>query len=173
MITTLIGNLVRFVLLILVQALVIDHIDLAHGWVVPYLYVLFIIMLPFNTPPWATLVLGFVTGLAMDFFSSTPGMHTSACVLMAFARLLMLRLLAPREGYDPGKRPIIAHMGLAWFMTFAGVLVTVHHLWLFYVEVYRFDDFLSTLLRALMSAAATLIPCLLSQALTSRDVRTR
>ncbi|MBS1580963.1 MAG: rod shape-determining protein MreD [Bacteroidetes bacterium] len=173
MITTLIGNLLRFVLLILVQALVIDHIDLAHGWVVPYLYVLFIIMLPFNTPPWATLVLGFVTGLAMDFFSSTPGMHTSACVLMAFARLLMLRLLAPREGYDPGKRPIIAHMGLAWFMTFAGVLVTVHHLWLFYVEVYRFDDFLSTLLRALMSAAATLILCLLSQALTSRDVRTR
>lgn len=173
MITTVLGNLLRFVVLVLVQALVLDHIDLANGWVVPYLYVLFIIMLPFNTPPWATLVLGFVTGLVMDLFSSTPGMHTSACVLMAFARLLMLRLLAPREGYDPGKRPIIAHMGLTWFMTFAGVLVAVHHLWLFFVEVYRFDDLFSTLLRALMSAAATLVLCLLAQALTSRDVRTR
>jgi rod shape-determining protein MreD len=173
MITTVLGNLLRFVVLVLVQALVLDHIDLANGWVVPYLYVLFIIMLPFNTPPWATLVLGFVTGLVMDLFSSTPGMHTSACVLMAFARLLMLRLLAPREGYDPGKRPIIAHMGLTWFMTFAGVLVAVHHLWLFFVEVYRFDDLFSTLLRAFMSAAATLVLCLLAQALTSRDVRTR
>jgi hypothetical protein len=49
----------------------------------------------------------------------------------------------------------------------------MHHLWLFFVEVYRFDDFFSTLLRALMSATATLVLCLLSQALVSRDTRTR
>ena len=111
--------------------------------------------------------------MTMDFFSSTPGMHASACVVMAFARLLMLRLLVPRDGYDPGKRPIVQHMGLTWWMTFAGVLILVHHLWLFFVEVYRFDDFLSTLLRALMSAVATLVLCLLAQALTSREIRPR
>jgi rod shape-determining protein MreD len=173
MTSTIPSNIFRFILLVLLQALVIDHIDLAHGWVVPYIYVLFILLLPFDTPPWATLLLGFCLGMTMDLFSSTPGMHASACVLMAFGRTLMLRALAPREGYDPGKRPIIQHMGLAWFMTYAGVLVAMHHLWLFFVEVYRFDDFFSTLLRALMSATATLVLCLLSQALVSRDTRTR
>ena len=173
MISTVLSNAFRFVLLVLLQALVIDHIDLAHGWVVPYVYVLFILLLPFDTPAWATLVLGFLIGMTMDLFSSTPGMHASACVLMAFGRLLMLRVLVPREGYDVGKRPIIQHMGLAWFMTYAGVLIVMHHLWLFFVEVYRFDDFLSTLFRALMSAAATLALCLLAQALLSRDIRTR
>lgn len=172
MTSTIPANILRFVVLILVQALVIDQIDLANGWVVPYLYVLFIILLPFDTPAWATLVLGFLLGMTMDFFSSTPGMHASACVLMAFARLLMLRLLAPREGYDPTKRPIIGHMGIAWFMTFSSVLIVVHHLWLFFVEMYRFDDLFNTLLRALMSATATLILCLLAQALT-RDLRLR
>lgn len=173
MITTVLGNILRFVALMLVQVMLLDHLDLANGWVVPYLYVLFIIMLPFETPPWATLLLGFLTGLLMDFFTSTPGMHTSACVLMAYVRIQLLRLLAPREGYEFGKRPIIPHMGLAWFMTFAAVLVVVHHLWLFFVEVYRFDHFFTTLFRALTSAAATLVLCLLAQALTTRDIRTR
>jgi len=159
----------QFIFLVLLQALVIDHVDLAHGWVVPYLYVLFIISLPFDTPPWATLLLGFALGMAMDFFSSTPGMHASACTVMAFARIWMLRLLEPRDGYDTGKRPVVQHMGIRWYMAFAGTLVVVHHLWLFVVEVYRFDDFPTTFVRALMSAAATLVLCLLAQALTVRS----
>lgn len=173
MITLVRNHILGFLLLVLLQALVLDHLDLAHGWVVPYLYVLFIIALPFDTPPWATLVIGFVLGLTMDFFSSTPGMHAGACTLMAYVRLFMLRILAPRDGYDVTKRPNVPDMGLTWFMTFAGVLILVHHLWLFFVEVYRFDDFLSTLLRALMSAVATLLLCLLAQALTSGGVRPR
>lgn len=167
------NHILGFILLVLLQALVLDHLDLANGWVVPYLYVLFIIALPFDTPPWATLVLGFALGLTMDFFSSTPGMHASACVLMAWSRLFMLRILAPRDGYDYARRPNVRDMGITWYATFAGLLVLIHHLWLFFVEVYRFDDFLSTLLRALMSAAATLLLCLLAQALTSHGARPR
>lgn len=167
------NHILGFILLVLLQALVLDHLDLANGWVVPYLYVLFIIALPFDTPPWATLLMGFALGLAMDFFSSTPGMHASACVLMAWSRLFMLRILAPRDGYDHTKRPNVRDMGITWYATFAGLLILIHHLWLFFVEVYRFDDFLSTLLRALMSAAATLLLCLLAQALTSHGARPR
>jgi rod shape-determining protein MreD len=173
MIGTIVRHSLRFIFLVLLQALVIDHVDLAHGWVVPYIYVLFLLSLPFETPPWATLVLGFVLGFAMDLFSSTPGMHAGACVLMAYGRIWMLRILVPRDGYTPGERPCVPHMGLTWYMTFAGVLVLLHHLWLFFIEVYRFDDFFSTLLRALMSAAATLLLCLLAQALTSRETRPR
>lgn len=166
---TVLANIFRFVLLVLLQALVLDHVDLANGWVVPYLYVLFILLLPFNTPAWATLLLGFTVGMVMDFFSSTPGMHAAACTVMAYTRLLMLRVLTPREGYDPGKRPIVQHMGIAWFMTYGGTLVLVHHITLFFLEVFRFTDFGGTLLRALMSAAATLMLCLLAQAFVRRD----
>ena len=173
MITLVRNHILGFILLVLLQASVLDHLDLANGWVVPYLYVLFIIALPFNTPRWATLLLGFAMGMAIDYFSSTPGMHASATVLMAWARLFMLRLLAPRDGYDYTKRPNVPDMGLTWYMTFAGSLVLIHHLWLFFVEVYRFTDFFTTFLRALMSAAATLLLCLLAQALTSRGARPR
>ncbi len=173
MIGILVSNISRFVLLLLLQVLLIDHIDLANGWVVPYLYVLFLLMLPLDVPHWETLLVGFGTGLVMDFFSNTPGMHTVACTILVYARALMLRALAPREGFDPSDRATIAHMGLAWFVTYAGVLVLLHHLVLFFLEVYRFNDFLSTFARAIGSAAATLVLCLLAQLLTSRPARSR
>jgi hypothetical protein len=109
----------------------------------------------------------------MDFFSSTPGMHMSACVVMMYARLYLLRLLAPREGYEFGVRPTVPRMGLAWFMTYAGLLIVVHHLWLFLIELHRFDDILTTFLRALLSAVFTLGLSLLAQFLTSSPDRDR
>lgn len=174
MINAIASNLGRFVLLMLVQVLLLDQLDVANGWLVPYLYVLFLIMLPFELPGWAGLLIGAATGLAMDAFSSTPGMHMSACTVMMFARIRLLRLMAPRDGYEFGMRPTVPRMGLAWFATNAGVLILLHHLWLFFAEVHRFDAFLGTLLRALLSAAFTLALCLLAQFLTSRaDQRAR
>lgn len=173
MIANLIANLSRFVVLMLVQVLVLDHLDVARGWMVPYLYVLFLLMLPFELPAWGVLVAGALTGLVMDMFSSTPGMHMSACVVMMFARIRLLPLVAPREGYEYGMRPTLPRMGITWFVTYAGLLVLVHHLWLFFVEVHRFDSFLPTLLRAVLSAVSTLALCLLTQFLTSRQERGR
>ena len=173
MIGTVLANIFRFIALMLLQVLLVDHIDLANGWVVPYLYVLFLLMLPLDIPQWEALVVGFGTGMVLDFFSSTPGMHTVACTVMMYSRALMLRALAPREGFDPMDRATIGHMGLAWFVTYAGVLVLLHHLTLFFLEIYRFTDFLSTFARAFGSSAATLVLCLLVQLLTSRPSRTR
>lgn len=174
MINAIASNIGRFVLLVLVQVLLLDQLDVANGWLVPYLYVLFLIMLPFELPGWAGLLIGAATGLAMDAFNSTPGMHMSACTVMMFARIRLLRLMAPRDGYEFGMRPTVPRMGLAWFATNAGALILLHHLWLFFAEVHRFDAFPGTLLRAVLSAAFTLALCLLAQLLTSRaELRAR
>lgn len=173
MIATVLANLLRFVVLVLLQVLVLDHLDVAYGFAVPYLYILFLLMLPIELPAWAQLVTGALTGLVMDLFSSTPGMHMSACVVMMYARLNLLRLLAPREGYEFGMRPTIPRMGLAWFLTYAGLLIAIHHLWLFFIELHRFDSFFSTFFRAMLSALFTLALCLLTQFLTSSPDRGR
>ena len=173
MITTIGANLLRFLVLVLLQVLVLDHLDVANGYMVPYLYVLFLLMLPFELPEWTTLPIGAATGLVLDTFSSTPGMHMSACVVMMFARIQLLRLLAPREGYEYGMRPTIPAMGITWFITYAGVLILVHHLWLFFVELFRFERFFSTFFRAVLSGAFTLVLVLLAQFLTTRPSRDR
>ncbi|HRH67876.1 MAG: hypothetical protein JNL43_15655 [Flavobacteriales bacterium] len=173
MILTVLANLLRFLLLMLLQVLVLDHLDVANGFMVPYLYVLFLLMLPIELPAWAHLSTGAATGLVMDLFSSTPGMHMSACVVMMYARGNLLRLLAPREGYEFGMRPTLPRMGMAWYLTYAGLLILIHHLWLFFIELHRFDSFFSTFFRAVLSAVFTFGLCLLAQFLTTSPERGR
>ena len=112
-------------------------------------------------------------GFAMDFYNSTPGMHTSACIVMMYLRIYMLKLIAPREGYEHGMRATATRMGLTWFLTYSSVLVIAHHLWLFLIELHSFDLFFGTFFRALLSALATLVLVLLAQFLTSVKDRER
>ena len=89
----------RFIILIAVQVLVLNHVEIS-GYINPFLYVLFILMLPIRIPRLFLLVIAFATGLCVDLFSNTAGMHAAACVLMAYFRPGWLKIIAPRDGYD-------------------------------------------------------------------------
>ena len=104
----------NFIFLILIQVTVLNNIQFS-GYVNPYLYILFIITLPFETPGWLLLVLGFLTGVTIDIFSNTLGMHASATVFMAYLRPFILRAFAPRDEYQPGSLPLMHHYGFSWF----------------------------------------------------------
>src|SRR6056297_4336346 len=91
--------IISFILLLTLQILVLNNIQLS-GFINPYLYVLFILILPFETPKWMLLLLAFILGMVVDLFSHTPGMHTSATVFMAFLRPYVLEFFSPRDGYE-------------------------------------------------------------------------
>lgn len=152
----------NFFFLILVQVLVLNNIQFS-GFVNPYLYVLFIITLPFETPGWLLLLLAFACGLSVDVFSNTMGMHASATVFMAFMRPYVLRAFAPRDDYQPGSLPTMSFYGAAWFLRYALILVFVHHLFLFYVEVFSLTHFFSTLWRVFASVGFTMMLIFVSQ----------
>ncbi len=162
MIGTVFANIPRFILLILLQVLVLDHLDVANGYMVPYLYVLFLLMLPIELPAWAQLAIGAITGLVMDCLQQhTRYAHERLCCDDVSRASTCCGSLAPREGYEFGMRPTVPRMGFAWFLTYAGLLVLVHHFWLFFIEIHRFDSFFGTFFRAMLSAVFTLALCLL------------
>ncbi|MDF1673151.1 MAG: rod shape-determining protein MreD [Vicingaceae bacterium] len=156
MIVEVLKYFISFMLLILFQGLILNNIELG-GYINPYLYVVFILMLPFETPNWLVLVLGFVLGFCVDMFTSTIGMHISATVFMAFARTYLLKLIQPRGGYDFGLKPNVQMMGLLWYLLFVGILVVLHHLFLFYIESFKLSQFFPTMGRALLSSFFTLV----------------
>ena len=155
-------NIVRFVVVVLFQVLVMDNV-MINGYMIPYVYLLFILLMPFETPRWLQLLAGFGLGLTMDLFSSTLGMHTAATVLAAYARSYMLDLLAPRDGYEPDSFPRIHYYGFLWFLKYTLVIVFIHHLALFYLEVFQLKEFFSTLLRVILSSALSASTIVLSQ----------
>ena len=132
-------NILRFLVVVILQVLVMDNV-MINGYMVPYIYLLFILLMPFETPRWIQLLLGFILGLGIDFFEHTPGMHTFATVLIAFVRPYLLNLLAPRDGYEPDTYPRVHYYGFIWFLKYTLIIVVIHHFALFYMEVFQLKE---------------------------------
>lgn len=150
MINTILRFGLIFILLILLQVLLFNNIQFS-GYVNPYVYILFILLLPMEIPSWLLLVSAFLMGIMIDFFSGSPGVHTSATVLIGFVRPYVLRLVSPRDGYESGSDPSMFNYGFRWFASYTLLIVLIHHTTLFYFEVFRFTDFFRTLLRVILS----------------------
>jgi len=160
-------NIFRFVLLVFLQLFVLNNIQFS-GFVNPYLYVLFIMLLPFEISGWFLLVLGFILGLVIDVASSTIGYHTIATVFMAYFRFHLLKFIAPRDGYEPGMSPTMQSLGFAWFLKYASILTIAHHFVLFWIESFRFGDLFLATLRALASSIFTILLIFIYQFLAIR-----
>jgi rod shape-determining protein MreD len=147
----LVKDIFLFVFLVLIQALILNNIQFS-GLINPYPYILFILILPFETPRWLLLSLAFLIGISIDAFSYTLGMHTVAIVFIAYLRPAVLKLIAPRDGYEANTNPLPHFYGLAWFLKYTITLTLIHHFVLFYLEMCRFSDFFLTFFRVLISA---------------------
>jgi hypothetical protein len=158
---------VMFVSLVLVQVLIFSQVQLG-GFFNPYVYILFIILLPLSTPRYAVLILGFLLGFVIDVFSNSLGVHSAATVFIAYVRPLVVRLISNRED-DKSDYPGLHQNKLIWFVSYVSIMVLLHHLLLFYLEVYTFANFLNTLYRVILSSLFSIIIIVLSQFLVFRD----
>lgn len=169
MITELLVFLFRFLILILVQVIVLNNVQFS-GFINPFVYIMFIMMLPVRMPKTFLLLAAFLTGLVVDVFSNTMGMHAAACVFMAYVRPTVLRIMAPRDGYETESSPSVKELGFTWFLIYAATLTFIHHFILFYIEVFRFSEFFTTFLRVLLSSVATLLTIMISQYLFGKPI---
>jgi rod shape-determining protein MreD len=151
MINSILRFVLIFILLVLLQVLLFNNIQFS-GYVNPYIYILFILLLPIEIPSWILLISSFTIGLIIDFFCGSPGMHSSASLLVGLLRPSILRFIAPRDGYEPNSAPSMVTYGFTWFLTYTLLIVLIHHTTLFYLEVFRFTDFFRTMLRVLLSS---------------------
>lgn len=141
-----------FLLLLLAQVLVFNNIRFG-GYANPYVYLLFVLLLPIDVSGWTLLFSAFFVGLTIDVFQDSLGMHTAATVFMAFCRPTVIRLISVKSDFEPGTMPGIATQGLTWVATYTLLLVLLHHVPLFFLEIFRFTEFWKTLSRILLSTA--------------------
>jgi len=150
-INVLVRNIGRFIVLLFLQVLFLNNIIVTSLNITPFLYVLFILMLPYETKPWISLMLSFLLGLSVDIFSDTGGIHAAAGVLTAFVRPVILEALVNREGYESGTEPRVSSLGFVWILKYTLILVFIHHLAFFTIDAFSFQHFGFVLLRALLT----------------------
>ncbi|MEI6454929.1 MAG: rod shape-determining protein MreD [bacterium] len=160
----------RFFFLILFQVLILNNINLG-GYINPLYYVYFILLLPFATPRWTLLLSAFFLGLGIDVFTNTPGLNAAASVAMAFARPYVIIMLSSSTESLVGIHPAIKNQGIRWFFYYAAILIIIHHTTLFYLEIFRFDEFFGTFFRSLLSSAFTLLLVLISEYLLFKKTK--
>jgi rod shape-determining protein MreD len=154
--------IILFISLVLIQVLVLNNIQFS-GFVNPYIYILFILLLPFTIPGYFLLGIAFLLGLSIDIFSNTPGVHAGATVLLAFLRPGIANLVSSREIIEKGNTPNMKQLGFASFLKYTVIAVLVHHLFLFYAEAFSFVGFFHTLLRFVLSSIFSIVIILASQ----------
>lgn len=148
-------QIIRFVVLVLFQVLVINHIRLG-GYVHPHIYLIFIMLLPFNTPKWQLLVLGFIMGLSIDLFTGTPGLHAGATTLMAFCRPSIIKLVSGNLKFENIQEPSLGQIDGMWMFRYVLCMVFVHHFALFFLESFSFHLIGQVLLRILLSVPVSI-----------------
>ncbi|MDX2003122.1 MAG: hypothetical protein SFW35_11855 [Chitinophagales bacterium] len=151
-----ISRVFMFIGLVVFQVLVFNNLDF-NFYVNPYIYPLFILLLPFNTPQWLLLILAFALGITVDLFSSTPGFHAAALVFMAYCQPLLVRLLTPKTTLETETLPNIRTIGFAWFITYAGILLLLHHIVYFLIEIFSLQNLLLTMAKVLISGLVSMV----------------
>ncbi|MFK7756846.1 MAG: rod shape-determining protein MreD [Flavobacteriales bacterium] len=171
----LIRNIIRFIILMLLQMVVLNNMTtmgFSYAYLVPQVYVLFILFLPFETPTWLSVMIGFVTGLIIDFSLNTEGLHAFACTTLAYAKPSLTRALSPRDDYDFNSEPTFVDQGMAWFLTYSSILIFIHHFVLFFMEKLSWSNFLATLFTVVLSSVFTLIIAIIYQFIVYPKKRT-
>lgn len=148
-------RLLLFFGLMLVQALVLNHVHL-FGVATPLLYVYFAISFKRGTPKWAMLVWSFLLGLGIDVFSNTPGLAAASMTLVAAVQPYLLELFVQR-GDDDEVLPSIRMFGLSKFTLFALILTFVYCFVFFTLESFTFFNWLQWLLSMSTSVLLTLL----------------
>ena len=133
-------NLLRFAILVPVQILILNYVHL-FGFLNPYLYLMALLLLPFNMPKSLQYVIDFATGLIIDIFSMSYGIHASASTLIIFLRPFFLRMLDGTRATELGNAPLPGIKSFSWIVTYTAVLVFIHHFTVTMLEVFTFHNF--------------------------------
>jgi len=168
--TDLLKYVVQFVVLCLLQVLVFNNIQLG-GYLNPFPYVYFLLILPIGISRVSLLLIAFLLGLVIDIFTNTGGIHAAACTVIGFYRPLFLNAQSPREGYELQMAPNTKSLGIGLFALYAALMVFIHHLVLFYLEIFRFSEFFFTLFKATASSVFTVVIIMIVEFVFVREKR--
>lgn len=129
------------------------------GYISPFPYILFIILYPVNSNKSGLLLASFFLGLIMDMFSNSGGIHTTACLVLAYYRPYLFRFsFGLSYEYQTVKLNDVLTPERFSFILLS---VVIHHFVLFVLEAFKISFFLDVLFRTLLSTLFTIIICII------------
>ena len=152
-------HIFQFFLLLFLQSFLLNNINL-FGFINPNLYLLFIIIYRLDGNPTLLIIIGFVMGLLLDLLTQGSGGHTIATLTIAFLRLPIIKF-SFGVNYDVPMGMIkgsLLRQRLLYFM----LMVVIHHLVLYSIVYFSFDNTIIILKNTLFTSFFTFIMVFIS-----------
>ncbi len=156
---------IRFIGLVLAQVLVFNHLNIL-GNINPMVYVLFLFWYPVQENRTALITSSFLLGFAVDLFSDTMALHAAAAVTTAYFRFPIMRFVFGVNLEFQNFR--ISSSTRVQQLSFLALLIGVHHLTFFVLEIFSLSNLLIILKRLVLTGASTFVFSTLLAALFSR-----
>lgn len=166
-------NMARIILFILVQVYLLNKIHL-HRFIVPYLYYLPLLWVSFSISRAGLLFAAFATGLTLDYFMMTPGLHAAACVLIAFIRPFIINILTPKDSSEFNYRePSPRAMQWTPYAVYVFILTLLHHGYMVFLEWLDFGTFLEFIIKVIATTAISMLLIFTVELLFPRKLKFR
>jgi len=116
------------------------------GFLNPYIYILALLLLPLSIPKWIQYLIAFITGLLIDIFAITYGVHASASLLVIFLRPYFIAALTVGKSKETQMQvPLPVQKDFKWLFTYTFILVFIHHFTITMLEFFSFKRFFVTI----------------------------
>lgn len=145
-----------FAILVILQEFVFDNINIG-GVVNPYIYIMFILMLPLEIPGWLLLLLGFGAGATIDFTAGTVGIQTICSTWLACVRPTVVSTFIGKDEVYDGGIPTAGRLGPLRFIRYVAIMVLLFNIPLFILEDLGGSPWIITLRIVCSSLFSTII----------------
>ena len=157
----------RFVVLLILQVLVLNHFNL-FGFINPMVYIAWVILFPIQKSQTPVLILSFLLGLGIDVFSDSGGINAAATLFIAYTRVPILNMVLGKSDFDYvlfniSSIPLIKAITYISFVTF------IHHFIIFGLEFYSISSLLPIISNTLLTGIVTIIIIVLGIQLFSKQ----
>lgn len=122
------------------------------------IYPLFLITIPLNVSLNRLMILAFVIGLTIDFFSnSIMGLNSAASIIMVVAQPKILKLLHRKGEIENQIRPGMRELGFNRFFAYLAINLIIHHTAITLIENFGFSNFQIILPRIVVSLLVNML----------------
>jgi len=133
-----------------------------------------LLWLPFSVSRIGLLIIGFITGLTLDYFVNTPGLHAAACLLVAYIRPFVINVLTPKDSSEFNYREP-SPKAIQWtpYAIYVFVLTLLHHGYMVFLEWLDFGSLLDFMIKVIASTGISMLLIFTVELLFPRNLKFR
>lgn len=149
------NNVVRFIGLLFLQVFILNHVNI-FGYINPMVYIAWVFLYPVRKTRSLFLILSFLLGISIDFFSDSGGINAFAITFIAYFRLPILMAVLRKSDLDYGQFNLKT-LSANKIILYISILTLMHHFIVFSVEYFSFSELLNIVSRTVFTGIFTIL----------------